>query len=362
MGALKQRVVPQRVVPGPGLLSGLNALNVSNAFSPKRCFCYGLMVMMSPWWMTWATLTCLTLFCLLRGIKEPKFWCRKAMRLACLCYLCLCWSHIFYHLRSLVTSFAWACSWVWQLWTWNVSKTCFGAAFGAFILFIRSHTCALILVRALSRCLRYRSPPSDMKKIRAYHGTRQENVESIKQFGFRPSPGGMLGPGVYISRDLNKAQRYGRNCHYGVILELEVEVGAVCTIDKQGHLKQKTWQSAFDTAWVPSNVSMVFSQLEEGCIAAPHNIQLVRVWPLKRLHRLLIHEIMQLLKDAWIFLFPCTDEQNVEKFHRMDLKIKKDWGWGHLGHVQVSKLGARSHMQSCSRKMSQASERSWEKV
>lgn len=167
-------------------------------------------------------------------------------------------------------------------------------------------------------------------QIRAYHGTHQKNVESIRKFGFRPSSGGMLGPGIYISRDLNKAQRYAGSTGYrglGVILELKVEVGTVCTIDRQGHKVQKSWHRSFDTAWVPSNCSMVQSQLEEGCVAEPCNIQLVRVWHQNQLSRLFLYELTQLLKDVWTFLLPtqpCTDvEDSAGKPHNR-VKVKED--------------------------------------
>lgn len=167
-------------------------------------------------------------------------------------------------------------------------------------------------------------------QIRAYDGTHQKNVESIRKFGFRPSSGGMLGPGIYISRDLNKAQRYAGSTGYrglGVILELKVEVGTVCTIDRQGHKVQKSWHRSFDTAWVPSNCSMVQSQLEEGCVAEPCNIQLVRVWHQNQLSRLFLYEVTQLLKDVWTFLLPtqpCTDvEDSAGKPHNR-VKVKED--------------------------------------
>ena len=50
-----------------------------------------------------------------------------------------------------------------------------------------------------------------------YHGTSAANVQSIKQNGFRPSSSGMLGPGVYVSRDRQKAEKYG-----DTVLELDV--------------------------------------------------------------------------------------------------------------------------------------------
>ena len=68
--------------------------------------------------------------------------------------------------------------------------------------------------------------------ITMYHGTTRSNARSIQREGFRPSSGGMLGPGVYCSRDINKARQYGGS--NGVILKLEVSVGKVYVINNQG--------------------------------------------------------------------------------------------------------------------------------
>ena len=304
----------------------------SDAFSFGKCCCYALMVMTSPWRLTWATLTCLTASTVLRrfrSIKGTRRWFVKAMDLA----FYLCWCHALYH--SQLVAICWRYMiWIhwcmWRLFLWIPLKTCLCLAL---VMFIRSRSFALLLVQSLSRFfLRYRKPPSDMMQIRAYHGTHQKNVESIRKFGFRPSSGGMLGPGIYISRDLNKAQRYAGSTGYrglGVILELKVEVGTVCTIDRQGHKVQKSWHRSFDTAWVPSNCSMVQSQLEEGCVAEPCNIQLVRVWHQNQLSRLFLYEVTQLLKDVWTFLLPtqpCTDvEDSAGKPHNR-VKVTEDWG------------------------------------
>ena len=62
-----------------------------------------------------------------------------------------------------------------------------------------------------------------------YHGTPSlENAALIEQNGFRASRGGLLGPGVYVSRDFKKAEQYGGR---GVIFEVLVRVGKVCHIE-----------------------------------------------------------------------------------------------------------------------------------
>ena len=45
-----------------------------------------------------------------------------------------------------------------------------------------------------------------------YHATKWGNVKSILDTGFRPSASGMLGPGLYLSRDINKTRNYGDVC------------------------------------------------------------------------------------------------------------------------------------------------------
>ena len=105
-----------------------------------------------------------------------------------------------------------------------------------------------------------------------YHGTSATAASLIELEGFRPSSDGMLGPGVYLSREPRKARKYGP-----VLLECEVLIGNVKRIDRQGHALQKTWSEAgFDTAWVPPNCGMVNSGLEENCVANPANIRVVR--------------------------------------------------------------------------------------
>ena len=61
-----------------------------------------------------------------------------------------------------------------------------------------------------------------------YHGTTLESAALIEQKGFRASDGGLLGPGVYVSRNMQKAQQYRGSG--GVILEVLVRVGLVCDI------------------------------------------------------------------------------------------------------------------------------------
>ncbi|CAJ1397677.1 unnamed protein product [Effrenium voratum] len=111
----------------------------------------------------------------------------------------------------------------------------------------------------------------DGRFLTMYHGTSRTAAAQIELHGFCPSSDGMLGAGVYLSRNLNKARNYGP-----VILECKVLVGKVARIDRQGHPLQKTWHDAgFDTAWVPPGCGMVASGLEEDCVYEPARIQVL---------------------------------------------------------------------------------------
>ena len=55
--------------------------------------------------------------------------------------------------------------------------------------------------------------------------------------GFRPSNNGMLGPGVYVSQDINKARPYGD----GTILTVSVNTGVVKMITRPQD-RDGTWQ------------------------------------------------------------------------------------------------------------------------
>lgn len=125
-------------------------------------------------------------------------------------------------------------------------------------------------------------PPKNRGVYTMYHGTSVTSARLIIAGGFRQSSRGMLGIGVYVSRNQAKAERYpiekpdcGR-----VVLELRVRVGRVKRIDKDDHELQYTWsQEGYDTAWVPPNCGMtaVPSGLEEDCVFDPKNIKVVAI-------------------------------------------------------------------------------------
>uniref|UniRef100_A0A3B3R6X8 PARP catalytic domain-containing protein n=1 Tax=Paramormyrops kingsleyae TaxID=1676925 RepID=A0A3B3R6X8_9TELE len=114
-----------------------------------------------------------------------------------------------------------------------------------------------------------------------YHGTTLTAALNIMEHGFQQSSGGMLGPGVYVSRSFQKAQAYPRNLPFyeqKAVLKLRVQVGKVKKIDYQGHPLQKTWhQHGYDTAWVPPNCGMVPSGLEEDCVWDPSRIEVLDI-------------------------------------------------------------------------------------
>uniref|UniRef100_A0A672FMZ2 PARP catalytic domain-containing protein n=2 Tax=Salarias fasciatus TaxID=181472 RepID=A0A672FMZ2_SALFA len=122
------------------------------------------------------------------------------------------------------------------------------------------------------------SGPVDGKTYVMYHGTTSCNANKIQRSGFRQSCDGMLGRGVYLSRELEKASRYpiGHPEYDRVVIKVLVKVGRVKCIDYKNHPLQKTWHNhGYDTAWVPPNCGMVPSGLEENCVWDPARIQII---------------------------------------------------------------------------------------
>ncbi|MCI4386609.1 hypothetical protein PGIGA_G00064430 [Pangasianodon gigas] len=134
-------------------------------------------------------------------------------------------------------------------------------------------------------CLESYSEPADGKVYLMYHGTSAEAAAQIMITGFKQSADGMLGRGVYLSRDLNKASRYPLDLpeHQRVVIRVTVNVGRVKKIDYQGHPLQKTWHyKGYDTAWCPPGCGMVRSGLEEDCVWDPARIQVIdAIYPRK---------------------------------------------------------------------------------
>uniref|UniRef100_A0A672TCN7 PARP catalytic domain-containing protein n=1 Tax=Sinocyclocheilus grahami TaxID=75366 RepID=A0A672TCN7_SINGR len=126
-------------------------------------------------------------------------------------------------------------------------------------------------------CLQSTTEPVNGNVYRMYHGTTERAAQQIKISGFQPSADGMLGRGVYLSRDLNKASRYPieKPCER-VVIRVKVNVGRVKKIDHKRHPLQKTWHGeGYDTAWCPPNCGMVTSGLEEDCVWDPNRITII---------------------------------------------------------------------------------------
>lgn len=122
------------------------------------------------------------------------------------------------------------------------------------------------------------SQPVSGKKYVMYHGTTSKSARAIKAKGFSQSADGMLGRGVYLSRDLAKASRYPIDHPESdrVVIKVVVNVGKVIAINYQDHPQQKTWHAhGYDTAWVPPNCGMVKSGLEEDCVWDPDRIKII---------------------------------------------------------------------------------------
>eukprot|EP00435_Cladocopium_sp_Y103_P048484 s319_g14.t1 len=164
---------------------------------------------------------------------------------------------------------------------------------------------AVVNMKAVSKLRSYiMRAPTEMSEIRAYHATQWSNIQSIRENGLRVSTQGMLGRGVYISRDLNKVWGYGGPA--GAICELRVSVGRLRIIDRQHHPKQNLWSNEADMAYVPYRCGMVPSGLEEACVADAKRIQLVRVWDKRLLFVLLIYDIFRTILDPLRCFFSAT--------------------------------------------------------
>lgn len=115
-----------------------------------------------------------------------------------------------------------------------------------------------------------------------YHGTSVASARLIIANGFQQSSGGMLGKGVYVSRDQKKAAHYPLNSQIAdrVILRLRVRPGRVKRIDQDNHPMQFSWHThGYDTAWVPPRCGLlaVPSGMEEDCVFDPKRVEVVGI-------------------------------------------------------------------------------------
>jgi len=99
-----------------------------------------------------------------------------------------------------------------------------------------------------------------------YHGTSSTNAQSILANGFKPSIGGTLGAGVYVSADRVKATLHGDH-----ILTVEVTPGKTLKIDSSNFHLGRSWAArGYDSAWIPTGRT-------ETCVADPARIRVVSV-------------------------------------------------------------------------------------
>ena len=103
-----------------------------------------------------------------------------------------------------------------------------------------------------------------------YHATKKENVSSILADGFRESTGGMLGPGLYVSRDIDKTRAYGDVC-----FKLLVYIGItklMAEVDTSGD-----WRSHHHSAYLPPNNDVVPSKREETCLKSAKQARILGI-------------------------------------------------------------------------------------
>ncbi|XP_016327796.1 GCRV-induced gene 2o [Sinocyclocheilus anshuiensis] len=159
--------------------------------------------------------------------------------------------------------------------------------------------CGWKAVKDRTKSLSENQEPKSGREYTMFHGTHLKNAETIINEGFEPSIDGMLGPGVYVSRNIAKAKCYPHKTDKNdkVVFKLRVRAGKVKKIDRDNHPLQKTWHSnGYDCAWVPpkSNISAIKSGREEDCVWDPKRISVVDVaccvddakrWELRRMIR-----------------------------------------------------------------------------
>ena len=103
-----------------------------------------------------------------------------------------------------------------------------------------------------------------------YHATDRGNVKSILDNGFRPSVGGMLGPGLYLSRDINKTRNYGDVC-----FKLLVYTGRTKRMDSADN--GGSWRESNDSAYLPPHNDVVSSGREETCVKSVKQVKILGI-------------------------------------------------------------------------------------
>lgn len=146
--------------------------------------------------------------------------------------------------------------------------------------------------------LKVKQKPHKRGTYTMYHGTTVASARLIIANGFRQSQGGLLGKGVYVTRDVLKACNYPKNSKLPdrVVLKLRVRLGKCKEIRNDNDPLLTTWsQNGFDSAWVPpdSKMSSVPSGLQENCVFDPSRVEVVGI---ARAHTsALVKELVKLL-------------------------------------------------------------------
>jgi len=111
-------------------------------------------------------------------------------------------------------------------------------------------------------------------RITLYHGTSVAAAAEIVANGFNASAKGRLGPGVYMSADMNMARKYAeKRRQHGAIISAEVDAGKVITM--QDFDDSGSWQTrGYDSAFLPQCYSKRSEPMEEWCIVNPSRIHM----------------------------------------------------------------------------------------
>ena len=119
----------------------------------------------------------------------------------------------------------------------------------------------------------------DNMQRKLYHATSIENALRIQEQGFKVSPHGCLGRGVYCTSTITKATDYLKGKpHGGVILELWVDLGR-CKQLRQNDPMMTTWQAQYDSAYAPfSAVNPWDLEKTENCVKDPKRIKVLQAF------------------------------------------------------------------------------------
>lgn len=140
-------------------------------------------------------------------------------------------------------------------------------------------------------CLNSYTEPVNGQIYLMYHGTSRNAAQQIMACGFRLSANGMLGRGVYLSRDLNKASRYPLNLpeHQRVVIRVRVNVGRVKKIQcrRPGMIRGTTLLGALLTvAWCWAAWKKTVFGIQTGFRSLISFTQKCRVAFIKKMHEI----------------------------------------------------------------------------